>query len=104
MVAIPPFIVRLIRAHKFIDQEKIQRIAMIPAKEVKQLTYTLLHENYLQIQELRKSMATTAGPNKIFFLFHINLEEVSWLVPKAVLDTVPPFHSLFIYIDIDIHG
>lgn len=61
---------------KHIEQEKIQKIAMIPAREAKQLTYRLLHENFLQLQEIRKSMANNAGPNKMFFLFHIDLEEV----------------------------
>lgn len=73
-------IFRLVRAHKFIEQEKIQRVAMIPAKEAKQLTYSLLHENFLQLQELRKSMASSAGPNKTFFLFYVNLEEVARMI------------------------
>lgn len=63
---------------KHIEQEKIQQIAMIPAREAKQLTYRLLHENFLQLQELRKSMANNPGLNKTFFLFHIDLEEVKF--------------------------
>jgi DNA-directed RNA polymerase III subunit RPC3 len=66
----------LVRRHKYIEQEKIQQIAMIPAKEAKHLTYTLLEENYLQIQELKKPGLSTA-PAKIFFLFHIDLNQVA---------------------------
>ncbi|XP_034239902.1 DNA-directed RNA polymerase III subunit RPC3 [Thrips palmi] len=73
-------IFRLVKARKHIEQEKIQKIAMIPAREAKQLTYRLLHENFLQLQEIRKSMANNAGPNKMFFLFHIDLEEVARMV------------------------
>ncbi|KAJ1525724.1 hypothetical protein ONE63_008932 [Megalurothrips usitatus] len=73
-------IFRLVKDRKFIEQEKIQQIAMIPAREAKQLTYRLLQENFLQIQELRKSMAQNAGPNKSFFLFHVDLEEVARMV------------------------
>lgn len=66
---------RLVKAKKFVDQEQIQQIAMIPAKEAKLLTYQLLQENFLQMQELRKSLPSNA-PNKTFFLFHINLNQV----------------------------
>ena len=66
---------RLVRQKKFIEQEKIQQIAMIPAKETKHLTYTLLQENYLQLQELRKP-GLSAAPMKTFFLFHIDLDQV----------------------------
>ncbi|XP_058789245.1 DNA-directed RNA polymerase III subunit RPC3 [Phymastichus coffea] len=70
-------IFRLVRSHKYIEQEKIQQIAMIPAKETKHLTYTLLEEQYLQIQELKKSGVSAGGaPAKIFFLFHIDLNQV----------------------------
>ena len=48
---------------------------MIPAKEAKHLTYTLLEENYIQIQEIKKAGVSTA-PTKIFFLFHIDLDQV----------------------------
>lgn len=65
----------LVRIKKYIEQEQIQQLAMIPAKEAKHLTYTLLQENYLQIQELKKTGISTA-PTKTFFLFHIDLNQV----------------------------
>lgn len=68
-------IFRLVRSRKFIEQEQIQQLAMIPAKEAKHLTYTLLQENYLQIQELKKA-GVSAAPTKTFFLFHIDLAQV----------------------------
>jgi len=69
------FFLRLVRAKGFVDQEQIQQVAMIPAKEAKLLTYRLLEENFLQMQELRKSLASNV-PNKTFFLFHIDLNQV----------------------------
>lgn len=66
---------RLIRAQKFIEQEKIQQMAMTPAKETKHITYTLLQENYIQLQEVRKP-GVSAAPMKTFFLFHIDLDQV----------------------------
>jgi len=69
------FLLRLVRAKGFVDQEQIQQVAMIPAKEAKLLTYRLLEENFLQMQELRKSLASNV-PNKTFFLFRIDLNQV----------------------------
>ncbi|XP_053975450.1 DNA-directed RNA polymerase III subunit RPC3 [Hylaeus anthracinus] len=68
-------IFRLVRDRKYIEQERIQQLAMIPAKEAKYLTYTLLQENYLQVQEIKKPGVSTA-PMKTFFLFHIDLNMV----------------------------
>ncbi|XP_043269175.1 DNA-directed RNA polymerase III subunit RPC3 isoform X2 [Venturia canescens] len=68
-------IFRLVRSRSFIEQEQIQQLAMIPAKEAKHLTYTLLQENYLQMQEVKKT-GVAAAPSKAFFLFHIDLNQV----------------------------
>ncbi|XP_076227355.1 RNA polymerase III subunit C isoform X2 [Nomia melanderi] len=68
-------IFRLVRDRKFIEIEQIQQLAMIPAKEAKHLTYTLLQENYLQMQEIRKP-GVSAAIMKMFFLFHIDLNLV----------------------------
>ncbi|CAH0560940.1 unnamed protein product [Brassicogethes aeneus] len=68
-------IFRLVKSKKHIEPDQIQKLAMIPAKEAKRLSYLLLEENFLQIQELKKSN-TNNGPNKTFTLFHINLEQV----------------------------
>lgn len=48
---------------------------MTPAKETKHITYTLLQENYIQLQEVRKP-GVSAAPMKTFFLFHIDLDQV----------------------------
>lgn len=69
-------IFRLVRDRKYIEQEQIQQLAMIPAKEAKYLTYTLLQENYLQMQEIKKG-GVAAAPVKTFFLFHIDLNLVT---------------------------
>ncbi|XP_072386511.1 DNA-directed RNA polymerase III subunit RPC3 [Diabrotica undecimpunctata] len=67
-------IFRLVRLKKYIEPDMIQQLAMIPAKEAKRLTYQLLEENFLHIQELRKAAVGGSGPNKSFTLFHINLD------------------------------
>ena len=59
---------------KYIDQEQLQKLAMIPDKEAKQLTYRLLQENFLHMQEIKK--AISAGPAKNFYLVHVNINQV----------------------------
>ncbi|CAH1991270.1 unnamed protein product [Acanthoscelides obtectus] len=68
-------IFRLVKLKKYIDSDLIQQQAMIPAKMAKKLTFQLLEENFLQIQEIKKA-STGTGPHKSFMLFHINLENV----------------------------
>lgn len=75
-IKIPLSFFRLVRDRKYIEQEQIQQLAMIPAKEAKYLTYTLLQENYLQMQEIKKG-GVAAAPVKTFFLFHIDLNLVT---------------------------
>lgn len=59
----------------YIEQDQIQQLAMIPAKDAKKLSYQLYEDNFLHIQELRKTSSTN-GPTKNFTLFHIQLENV----------------------------
>lgn len=68
-------IFRLVKTRKYIEPDQIQQLAMIPAKEAKRLSYELLEENFLQIQELKKASSNN-GPNKCFTLFHVHLESV----------------------------
>lgn len=75
-------IFRVVRAKKFVEQEEIQREAMIPGKEAKLFTYKLLEENFLQIQTIKKAGGGGMGPAKAFYLFRINQNHVSSLVSK----------------------
>ncbi|XP_018579458.1 DNA-directed RNA polymerase III subunit RPC3 [Anoplophora glabripennis] len=68
-------IFRLVKLKKYIEPDQIQKLAMIPAKEAKRLSYQLLEENFLEIQELRKASVGN-GPSKSFMLFYIKLEQV----------------------------
>ncbi|XP_022189046.2 DNA-directed RNA polymerase III subunit RPC3 [Nilaparvata lugens] len=84
-------IFRLVKTKKFVEQEQIQQLAMISDKEAKQITYKLLQENFLQMQELRKP-AAGSGPNKSFFLFHVDLNlvvhTVSEMCHKAIYNAL----------------
>lgn len=65
-------IFRVVLKHKYIEQEEIQKEAMVPAKEAKLLTYQLLEEHYIQIHTIRKTGGGGAGPAKAFYLFYVN--------------------------------
>ncbi|KAL1509170.1 hypothetical protein ABEB36_003948 [Hypothenemus hampei] len=68
-------IFRLVKLKPYIEPDRIQQLAMIPAKDAKKLSYQLYEENFFRIQELRKT-PTVSGPVKNFTLFHIELDNV----------------------------
>ena len=69
-------IFRVIREKKYVEESQIQGIVMIPTKETKSLTYQLLENNFIHLQELRKSMVNTA-PAKSFYLFYVDMNHVA---------------------------
>ncbi|XP_073954728.1 RNA polymerase III subunit C [Choristoneura fumiferana] len=71
-------IFRLIRAKKYIEEEDIQKYAMLPNKECKELTYKLLEEHFISVQPMRKA-ASAGGMAKAIYLYHIDLHEVALL-------------------------
>lgn len=62
---------------QFIEQDQMQSLSMIPAKESKMFTYKLLEHNFLQLKELKKGTSNLA-PVKSFNLFHVDLPQV-WI-------------------------
>lgn len=69
-------IFRVVRTKKYIEQEDIQREAMIPAKEARLYTYKLLEENFVQIQTIKKA-GSGMGPTKSFYLFYVNQQQIA---------------------------
>lgn len=67
---------RLIREQQHIEQEKIQEKAMLADKEAKFLTYSLMQAGWIQQRELKKGVQK-AGPTKTFYLFTIEISQVS---------------------------
>merc|ERR1712107_62617 len=68
-------IFRYIREKKFVEENQIQQVVMIPGKETKFLTYQLMENNFVCLQELRKSLAPNA-PSKAIYLFYVNFDQV----------------------------
>merc|ERR1739838_313608 len=48
---------RLIREHHRMEQDQIGEMSMISKKEANLLSYRLLHDNFIQLHEVRKSLA-----------------------------------------------
>jgi len=68
-------IFRHVREKKFVEEGSLQGVVMIPTKETKDLTYQLMENHFLHLQELRKTLASNA-PSKSFYLFYVNMDQV----------------------------
>ncbi|XP_067618122.1 DNA-directed RNA polymerase III subunit RPC3 [Eurosta solidaginis] len=68
-------IFRIIHMKKFIEQEDLQKEAMIPAREAKLLSYYLFQDQFIQIKTIRKAGGGGTGPAKAFFLFHFKTKQ-----------------------------
>jgi len=69
-------IFRHVREKKFVEEGSLQGVVMIPTKETKDLTYQLMENHFLHLQELRKTLASNA-PSKSFYLFYVNMDQVA---------------------------
>jgi len=72
-------IFRYIREKRYVEENQVQQVVMIPGKETKLLTYQLMENNFVCLQELRKSLAPNV-PCKAIYLFYINFDQVVRMV------------------------
>ncbi|XP_041969527.1 DNA-directed RNA polymerase III subunit RPC3 [Aricia agestis] len=77
-------IFRLILTRKYVEEEDIQKYAMLPNKECKELTYKLLEQHFISIQPMRKA-ASAGGMAKAIYLYHVKLNEVAHLARDMCL-------------------
>ena len=82
-------IFRHVREKKFVEEGSLQGVVMIPTKETKELTYQLMENHFLHLQELRKTLASNA-PSKSFYLFYVNMDQVSTSSIKLLECAIPP--------------
>ncbi|XP_072945441.1 DNA-directed RNA polymerase III subunit RPC3 isoform X2 [Epargyreus clarus] len=69
-------IFRVIRSKKYIEEENIQKHAMLANKECKELTYKLVEEHFISVQPMRKA-ASMGGLAKAVYLYHVNIHEAA---------------------------
>ncbi|KAG7165800.1 DNA-directed RNA polymerase III subunit RPC3-like 2, partial [Homarus americanus] len=70
---------QLIHKKQMMEQDMIGEVSMIGKKEANLLSYRLLHDNFLRIHELRKTL-TPSPANKIIYLFHVDINSVVRMV------------------------
>ncbi|XP_048009755.1 DNA-directed RNA polymerase III subunit RPC3 [Megalobrama amblycephala] len=63
-------IFRLLLRKRHLEQKQVEDFAMIPAKEAKDMLYTLLSENLVQLQEIPKT--PDHAPSRTFYLYTVN--------------------------------
>lgn len=61
---------RLLLRKRHLEQKQVEDFAMIPAKEAKDMLYTLLSENLVQLQEVPKT--PDYAPSRTFYLYTVN--------------------------------
>lgn len=66
---------RLIREHHMLEQDQVGEMSMISKKEANLLSYRLLHDNFIRLHEVRKTLAPSPM-NKNIFLFHVDMVAV----------------------------
>ncbi|XP_030370669.1 DNA-directed RNA polymerase III subunit RPC3 [Scaptodrosophila lebanonensis] len=76
-------IFRVIRMKKYIEQEDLQKEAMIPSKEAKSLAYNLFQEQFIHVKVIKKPGGGGTGPAKSFYLFQIKSKDTV----RMLLDT-----------------
>ncbi|CAH2088053.1 unnamed protein product [Euphydryas editha] len=78
-------IFRLIRSKKYIEEEDIQKNAMLPNKECKELTYKLLEEHFISVQPMKKT-TYAGGTVKAIYLYHVKLFDhlIGFVVKYAI--------------------
>ncbi|XP_012690380.1 DNA-directed RNA polymerase III subunit RPC3 [Clupea harengus] len=63
-------IFRLLLRKRHLEQKQVEDFAMIPAKEAKDMLYTLLSENLVQLQEIPKT--PDHAPSRTFYLYTVS--------------------------------
>ena len=63
---------RYVRTKKYVKENDFHGNAMIPSKEAKTITYELLENSYIQLQELRKTISASA-PSKSVYLYYVDM-------------------------------
>jgi len=69
-------IFRIIRKLKYVDQDKINEVSMIPGKNAKQLTYLMVENNFIMLKEIRKTYSAASAAHKPSVVFHVDMDHI----------------------------
>uniref|UniRef100_A0A671MAS4 DNA-directed RNA polymerase III subunit RPC3 n=1 Tax=Sinocyclocheilus anshuiensis TaxID=1608454 RepID=A0A671MAS4_9TELE len=79
-------IFRLLLRKRHLEQKQVEDFAMVPAKEAKDMLYTLLSENLVQLQEIPKT--PDYAPSRTFYLYTVNQLPTARLLLQHCYKTV----------------
>lgn len=68
-------IFRLLLSKKFLEQRQIEELAMIPARDAKEMTYKMFQEKFVAAQEIPRT--PDFAPSRMIYLFHVDLPQLS---------------------------
>ncbi|KAM7293070.1 DNA-directed RNA polymerase III subunit RPC3 [Ixodes scapularis] len=68
-------IFRLLLSKRYLEQKQIEELAMIPARDAKEMTYKMFQEKFLAAQELPRT--PDYAPSRMIYLFHVDLPQLS---------------------------
>ncbi|XP_059423533.1 DNA-directed RNA polymerase III subunit RPC3 [Carassius carassius] len=79
-------IFRLLLRKRHLEQKQVEDFAMVPAKEAKDMLYTLLSENLVQLQEIPKT--PDYAPSRTFYLYTVNQLPTARLLLQRCYKTI----------------
>uniref|UniRef100_A0A3Q3VRL1 DNA-directed RNA polymerase III subunit RPC3 n=1 Tax=Mola mola TaxID=94237 RepID=A0A3Q3VRL1_MOLML len=79
-------IFRLLLRKRHLEQKQVEDFAMIPAKEAKDMLYTLLSQNLVQLQEIPKT--PDFAPSRTFYLYTVNQLPTARMLLQSCYKTV----------------
>ncbi|XP_058876897.1 DNA-directed RNA polymerase III subunit RPC3 [Acipenser ruthenus] len=79
-------IFRLLLRKRHLEQKQVEDFAMIPAKEAKDMLYTMLSENLVSLQEIPKT--PDHAPSRTFYLYTVNPLPTARLLLQRCYKTV----------------
>ncbi|XP_032804562.1 DNA-directed RNA polymerase III subunit RPC3 isoform X1 [Petromyzon marinus] len=79
-------IFRLLLQKRHLEQKQVEDFAMIPAKEAKEMLYTMVSQNFVTLQEIPK--AADYAPARTFYLYTVNVEQTARFILQRCYKTV----------------
>lgn len=71
-------IFRLLLDKKYIEQKQMEELAMVPARDAKELTYKMFQEKFIMTKELPRT--PDFAPSRMIYLFYVDLCQVSHML------------------------
>lgn len=68
-------IFRLLLQKKYLEQKQIEELAMITARDAKEMTYKMFEEKFVLAQELPRT--PDYAPSRMIYLFHVDIPQLS---------------------------